>query len=86
MLRPARFHGSKDERAELAATVFRPGQKRHERKFDVMVTTFEVAIIEKSTLVKWPWHYLVMDEAHRIKNEQSRLSEVRWKQLWLGRR
>ena len=75
-LRPVKFHGSKEERAELAEGIFRPGVPDSEREWDVMVTTFEVAIIEKNLLVKWPWYYLVMDEAHRIKNEQSRLSEV----------
>ena len=47
-----------------------------ERTFDVVVTSFEVAILEKSALCKFPWHYLVLDEAHRVKNEKSRLAST----------
>jgi SNF2 family DNA or RNA helicase len=45
-------------------------------KFDVCLTTFEVAIIEKTPLNKFKWKYICIDEAHRIKNENSLLSQV----------
>ena len=35
-----------------------------------------MAIIEKSVLKKYSWRYLIIDEAHRIKNENSILSKV----------
>lgn len=35
-----------------------------------------MAIIEKSVLKKFSWRYLIIDEAHRIKNENSILSKV----------
>ncbi|XP_067951510.1 SWI/SNF-related matrix-associated actin-dependent regulator of chromatin subfamily A member 5-like [Watersipora subatra] len=44
--------------------------------WDVCITSFEICIIEKSALKKFNWRYLVMDEAHRIKNEKSKLSMV----------
>ena len=44
--------------------------------WDVCVTSFECCIIEKAALRKYNWRYLVMDEAHRIKNEKSKLSLV----------
>lgn len=31
---------------------------------------------EKSALKKFKWEYIVVDEAHRIKNEQSSLSQI----------
>ena len=34
---------------------------------------------EKATIQKVKWSYLYIDEAHRIKNEQSKLSKV-WQQ------
>ncbi|GMH56592.1 hypothetical protein TrST_g9056 [Triparma strigata] len=41
------------------------------RKFDVVVTTYEIANMEKKALAKFSWEYLVIDEAHRLKNEAS---------------
>ncbi|RWS11514.1 SWI/SNF-related matrix-associated actin-dependent regulator of chromatin subfamily A member 5-like isoform X1 [Dinothrombium tinctorium] len=43
--------------------------------WDVCVTSYEMVIREKSVLKKFNWRYLVIDEAHRIKNEKSKLSE-----------
>lgn len=47
-------------------------------KYNVVVTSYEVVLIEKAALRKFHWRYIVIDEAHRIKNEKSALSrEVR---------
>jgi SNF2 family DNA or RNA helicase len=32
---------------------------------------------EKAFFKKFLWRYIIIDEAHRIKNENSRLSQVR---------
>lgn len=45
-------------------------------KFDVCVTSFEMAIKEKNTLRRFSWRYVIIDEAHRIKNENSLLSKT----------
>ena len=42
--------------------------------FDVLVTSYEGLLKEKGKLGKISWKYLIIDEAHRIKNEQSSLS------------
>ena len=42
--------------------------------FDVIVTSYEMVIKEKSFFKKFTWRYIIIDEAHRIKNENSRLS------------
>ena len=42
--------------------------------FDVLITSYELCIIEKPHLRKISWRYIVIDEAHRIKNEASKLS------------
>ncbi len=36
-------------------------------KFQVLVTTYEVAMIEYKRLSAIAWQYLVVDEGHRIK-------------------
>jgi len=42
-------------------------------KFNVLVTTYEVAMIEAPTLKAVPWQYCIIDERHRIKNQNSKL-------------
>ncbi|AET37706.1 DNA translocase Ecym_1481 [Eremothecium cymbalariae DBVPG len=44
--------------------------------FDVLITSYEMVIKEKAALKKFAWQYIVIDEAHRIKNEQSTLSQI----------
>ena len=64
-----RFMGNKEERAKIRDT--------HDMKeWDVCVLSYEISIIEKSWLRKTKWQYLMIDEAHRIKNENSKLSGV----------
>lgn len=45
-------------------------------EWDVCVTSYEMCIREKSVFKKFNWRYMVIDEAHRIKNEKSKLSEI----------
>ncbi|KNE68271.1 hypothetical protein AMAG_12941 [Allomyces macrogynus ATCC 38327] len=42
--------------------------------FNVLLTTFEYIIREKNVLSKVKWLYTIIDEGHRMKNAQSRLS------------
>jgi len=46
-------------------------------KFDVVVTSYEMVNKEKTHFRKFHWRYVIIDEAHRIKNENSLLSKVR---------
>mmetsp|Transcript_23504 Transcript_23504/g.23166 ORF Transcript_23504/g.23166 Transcript_23504/m.23166 type:complete len:113 (-) Transcript_23504:2749-3087(-) len=40
-------------------------------KFDVCITTFEGCRICLPALNKFRWEYIIVDEAHKIKNEES---------------
>uniref|UniRef100_A0A8C5QL26 SNF2 related chromatin remodeling ATPase 1 n=1 Tax=Leptobrachium leishanense TaxID=445787 RepID=A0A8C5QL26_9ANUR len=62
--------GDKVARAAFIRDVMMPGE------WDVCVTSYEMVIKEKSVFKKFNWRYLVIDEAHRIKNEKSKLSEI----------
>ena len=42
-------------------------------EWDILVTSYEMCIREKSVFKKFNWRYLVIDEAHRIKNEKSKV-------------
>ncbi|XP_026194247.1 ISWI chromatin-remodeling complex ATPase CHR17, partial [Cyclospora cayetanensis] len=70
-LRAVRLHGTKEQRDTIFAEMLQEG------RFDLCVTTYEMVIKEKNRLsTKYNWEYLVMDEAHRIKNEKSILADV----------
>jgi SNF2 family DNA or RNA helicase len=53
--------------AAFVRDVLLPGE------WDVCVTSYEMLIKEKSVFKKFNWRYLVIDEAHRIKNEKSKV-------------
>lgn len=45
-------------------------------KFDVLISSYEIVIREKAVLKKFNWQYIIVDEAHRLKNEDSLLSQI----------
>ena len=42
-------------------------------EWNVIVTSYEMVLKEKAMFKKYGWRYLVIDEAHRIKNEKSKV-------------
>ncbi|TKY54119.1 putative chromatin-remodeling complex ATPase chain [Spatholobus suberectus] len=70
VLRAIKFLGNPDERKHIREELLVAS------KFDVCVTSFEMVIKEKSALRRFSWRYIIIDEAHRIKNENSLLSKT----------
>jgi len=68
IMRAFKFHGNGEERELQKQTFLKPGA------FDVIVTSYEMILMEKSALKKFHWRYIIIDEAHRLKNEKSRLA------------
>ncbi|CAI7660602.1 unnamed protein product [Penicillium pancosmium] len=64
------LHGDKEERQRIITERLADGS------FDVCITSYEMILREKSALKKLPWEYIIIDEAHRIKNEESSLSQI----------
>ncbi|KAG0325291.1 hypothetical protein BGZ99_000807 [Dissophora globulifera] len=64
------LHANKDERAVMIQT------RLLTQKFDVCLTSYDICLLEKTHLKKFAWQYIVIDEAHRIKNENSQLSQI----------
>ncbi|CAM1501065.1 Fc.00g102270.m01.CDS01 [Cosmosporella sp. VM-42] len=64
------LQGAKEERGKLI------NDRLVDEKFDVCVTSYEMVLREKGHLKKFAWEYIIIDEAHRIKNEESSLSQV----------
>lgn len=69
-LRAVCLIGDREERNIFIRDVLMPGE------WDVCVTSYEMCIKEKAVFKKFNWRYMVIDEAHRIKNEKSKLSEI----------
>ncbi|KAF9916163.1 hypothetical protein BX616_004467 [Lobosporangium transversale] len=64
------LHANKDERAAMIQS------RLLTQKFDVCLTSYDICLLEKTHLKKFAWQYIVIDEAHRIKNENSQLSQI----------
>eukprot|EP00808_Paulinella_micropora_P030077 g69080.t1 len=70
-LKTIRFHGPASERRRLTSEEGRFG------RFDVCVTTYEMLASKEEVYFKqWIWSYLVVDEAHRVKNEDTQQSKA----------
>ncbi|KAF2767394.1 SWI/SNF chromatin remodeling complex component [Teratosphaeria nubilosa] len=64
------LQGAKEERHELI------NERLVDEKFDVCITSYEMILREKGHLKKFAWEYIIIDEAHRIKNEESSLAQI----------
>jgi len=66
------YHGSKDERAKLRESRLRPHDQR-KPGFPVVITSYEICIIDRTYLQNYHWKFMVIDEGQRIKNRNCRL-------------
>uniref|UniRef100_A0A3B4UXV6 Proliferation-associated SNF2-like protein n=1 Tax=Seriola dumerili TaxID=41447 RepID=A0A3B4UXV6_SERDU len=65
------YHGPQPERAKLLKQIRRPQGPLS--MYPVVVTSFEIAMIDRKFLQRFQWKYLIVDEGHRIKNLNCRL-------------
>ncbi|GMH62640.1 hypothetical protein TL16_g03522 [Triparma laevis f. inornata] len=75
-IRAVKLPGTRDERTRIVKEVLPKNTKTGVYDWDVCVTSYEGMLKEKSVLGRMKWEYLIIDEAHRIKNENSSLSKV----------
>ncbi len=68
--RVVKLVATKEEREDLLNNFINNGE------FDIVVTSFEGVRICLSALRKVKWHYIVIDEAHKLKNDESQISKV----------
>ncbi|KPP68665.1 chromodomain-helicase-DNA-binding protein 1-like [Scleropages formosus] len=64
------YRGDKEKRAELQSEL------KTGRRFHVLLTTYELCLKDASFLRRWQWRVLVVDEAHRLKNQNSVLHNM----------
>lgn len=69
-LRAVCLIGDQAQRAAFVRDTLMPGD------WEACITSYEMVLREKSVFKKFNWRYLIIDEAHRIKNEKSKLSEI----------
>ncbi|CAK6956184.1 chromodomain-helicase-DNA-binding protein 1-like [Scomber scombrus] len=63
------YKGDKDRRAEIQ-------RETDTDDFHVLLTTYELCLKDASFLRRWKWKVLVVDEAHRLKNQNSLLHKT----------
>ncbi|XP_058072116.1 protein CHROMATIN REMODELING 4 isoform X2 [Magnolia sinica] len=73
------YHGSAKARSLIrqyewhASDPSRPFKKMTSYKFNVLLTTYEMVLVDASHLRGVQWEVLVVDEGHRLKNSESKL-------------
>ncbi|XP_051753151.1 chromodomain-helicase-DNA-binding protein 1-like [Ctenopharyngodon idella] len=64
------YTGDKERRAELQEEL------KNGKNFHVLLTTYEMCLKDARFLKSWKWKILVVDEAHRLKNQESLLHQT----------
>lgn len=83
------YHGAKDERAKLREEILHLQKRQRRKmdpsapaaavaaaaqpSLPVVITSYEIAIRDCRHLMRHSWKYLVVDEAHRLKNFECKL-------------
>ncbi|KAL1833871.1 hypothetical protein ACET3Z_003522 [Daucus carota] len=73
------YHGSAKARAMIrkyewhASDPSGSNKQTTSYKFNVLLTTYEMVLVDSSHLSAVPWEVLVVDEGHRLKNSSSKL-------------
>ncbi|KAF5801133.1 putative DNA helicase chromatin remodeling SNF2 family [Helianthus annuus] len=81
-LKVLRYVGDKQYRRALRREMYENVEKQSSSTnvqtlpFDVLLTTYDIALIDQDFLSQIPWHYAVIDEAQRLKNPSSVLYNV----------
>ena len=66
------YYGTKEERLRK-----RQGMSVDKDKWNVWITSYQLVVNDQQVFKRKAWHYMILDEAHNIKNFQS----VRWQTL-----
>ncbi|XP_054721723.1 lymphocyte-specific helicase-like [Uloborus diversus] len=67
------YHGHRDVRHSLCSKIRKKYPVGNKFSYPVIVTSFQISLIDRKKLYAFDWKLLIIDEAHRIKNYQCRL-------------
>ncbi|KAL9348562.1 hypothetical protein Peur_059928 [Populus x canadensis] len=91
-LKVLRYVGEKEHRRSLRKTIHEHVKESPSSSnvsllpFDVLLTTYDIALVDQEFLSQIPWHYAIVDEAQRLKNPKSVLYNVLIDQFLMPRR
>ncbi|KAG9452199.1 hypothetical protein H6P81_005103 [Aristolochia fimbriata] len=93
-LRVLRYVGDKGVRLALRRTMYEhvkhqeksPSSVQPNLPFHVLLTTYDIVLLDQDFLSQVPWHYAVLDEAQRLKNPSSVLYNVLEERFVMPRR
>ncbi|KAK6285438.1 hypothetical protein POUND7_011617 [Theobroma cacao] len=77
-----RYVGEKEHRQSIRKTIYEHVEEKSSSSnvlslpFDVLLTTYDIALMDQDFLSQIPWHYAIIDEAQRLKNPSSVLYNV----------
>ena len=59
-LTACQFHGTREEREQIVTDHLEPAVRDEDRKWNIVLTTYEICNIEKNVLNKFAWSYLII--------------------------
>ncbi|CAN0921812.1 Probable helicase CHR10 [Linum grandiflorum] len=87
-----RYMGDKEHRRSIRKTIYEHVDQQTTSSnvtllpFDVLLTTYDIALMDQDFLSQIPWHYAIIDEAQRLKNPSSVLYGVLSNRFLMPRR
>ncbi|XP_010524418.1 PREDICTED: probable helicase CHR10 isoform X2 [Tarenaya hassleriana] len=92
-LQVLRYVGDKDHRQTLRNSMYEHVKEASSSSpkgtclpFDVLLTTYDIALVDQDFLSQIPWQYAIIDEAQRLKNPNSVLYNVLLDRFLIPRR
>nr|XP_018902642.1 PREDICTED: lymphocyte-specific helicase-like [Bemisia tabaci]XP_018902643.1 PREDICTED: lymphocyte-specific helicase-like [Bemisia tabaci]XP_018902644.1 PREDICTED: lymphocyte-specific helicase-like [Bemisia tabaci]XP_018902645.1 PREDICTED: lymphocyte-specific helicase-like [Bemisia tabaci] len=69
------FHGYKGERERLRSKFRQKKDVNGKKVFPVILTSYEIPLMERSHMRQFIWKFIIVDEGHRLKNHSTQLAQ-----------
>ncbi|KAJ0112965.1 hypothetical protein Patl1_00154 [Pistacia atlantica] len=75
-LKVLKYVGEKEHRRSIRKTMYEQVKEKSSSDvsslpFDILLTTYDIVLMDQDFLSQIPWHYAIIDEAQRLKNPSS---------------